>query len=111
MFTNHQALSSSVPQLPATLTFNPDSVAGVPSDSASFNPHFLPGQSEPFLPVAGFLPHSFQPHDSLLQSADLNSPTVFRNNVSGALMEIEKLKIVARTLLNNMYVHSFHSFL
>jgi hypothetical protein len=94
-----QSLSSSVPHLPATIIFNPGSVPAVPS--------YLPEQSAPFLSqshLSGFLSHGLQTHDTLSQGADLNSPVVFRRNLSIALSELDKLQMLARTLLSNMYV-------
>jgi len=92
-----QSLSPSVPQLPATIIFNPGAVPGVSS--------YLPGQSGPFLSqshLSGFLSHGVQTQDSLSQGADLNSPGVFRRNLSIALSEVDKLQMLARTVLSNI---------
>jgi hypothetical protein len=86
-----QSLTSSVPQLPATIIFNPGSVPGVPS--------YLPGYAGPFLSQS-----SLQTQDTLSQGADLNSPGVFRRNLSIALSEVDKLQMLARTVLSDMCV-------
>src|SRR5258708_2441931 len=86
--TASQPLSSSGPQLPATIIFNPGSVPEVPS--------YLPEQPAPFLSqphLSGFLPHGVQSQEPFSQG-DLNSPGVFRRNLSIALSEVDKLQIL-----------------
>ena len=92
-----QSVSSSVPQIPSTIIFNPSSV---PSSS------YLPGHSDPFPAQSQLpgLPHDLQTQDSLSQVPDLNSPLVFRRSISLALSEINKLQMFSRTVLSNMYV-------
>lgn len=97
-YPTSQPLSSSVPQLPATIIFNPGSVPGVPS--------YLPEQAAPFLSqphLSGFLSHGVLSQESFSQG-DLNSPGVFRRNLSIALSEVDKLQMLARTMLSNMCV-------
>ena len=84
------------PQLPATIIFN--SGSGIPS--------YLPGHSGPFLSqshLSGYLSHALlHSQDPASQGADLNSPGIFRQILSIALSEVDKLQTLARTVLSDM---------
>jgi len=95
---DHSSLSSG--NEPPLLQYPKSPLQQQSRNSMSFPQPYFPGQS---LMTQSHLT-GFLPHDSLLQDADPNSPDIFRRNVSLVLAEVQKLQVLATTVLSRMCV-------
>ncbi|KAF9527948.1 hypothetical protein CPB83DRAFT_814822 [Crepidotus variabilis] len=86
--------SPSIPPIPPSIPYNSGTLAHGPSDATGYSHQYLSHNS-----LNGYLSQS---QDTLLSGPDMNSPDAFRENIHTALGEVEKLQLLARTVLTSI---------